>query len=142
MTTYDTIIEMFTSKISEYDWFNKTDVEKDEIIEKYMVSTCAKFRTCQIDLSDRDDVLRQFNNDLTDEIIDIIVTGMITEWIKPKLYNSDNLKSFLNTKDFNIAYKPQTLTQIRETYNECRLEFKSMVRNYSYNHNDINEVIF
>lgn len=141
-TTYDDVIQAFLKKISEFSWCKLEDIEIDETVLGYMFSACAKFRTSKIDLTDRDNVLKQFNNHLDDEYVDIITTGMIAEWLSPYVYNSDNMKLFLNTKDYNIVNQPQMLSQIRETQKECKLEFKSMVRNFSFNHNNINEVTF
>ena len=141
-TTYDEVITVFLGKITEFDWFRYTDTEKDEIIEGYMIAACSKFRTSQMDLSDRNKETRVFNNVLGDERIDIITTGMIVEWLKPHLYDSENLKSFLNTKDYNRTSPQGLLSQVRQTYNEARIEFKNMITNYSFNHNDVNEVVF
>lgn len=141
-TTYDEVIETFLSKITEYDWYRYTDIEKDKIIEGYMKSACSKWRTSKINLNDRDDELRVFNNQLTDTHIDIITTGMIVEWLKPKLYNSDKLKAFLNTKDLNLTSPQGILSQIRETYKEADVSFKVMMSEFSFNNNNVNEVDF
>lgn len=141
-TTYDDIIESFLGKITEYDWYKYTDSEKDEIIEQYMISACSKWRDSGLNLKDRDDINRTFNIELTDEHIDIITTGMIVEWLKPKLYNSDKLKAFLNTKDFNLTSPQGILSQIREVYNEARIEFKVMKSEFSFNNGNVNEVVF
>lgn len=139
-TLYDDVINVFTNKITCYEWYNLIDIEIDKILDGYMISSCIKFRTCKIDLSDRDDDNRKFNNELNDEMIDIITEGMIVEWLKPILYNSDNMRSFLNTKELNLTSPQGVLSQIRQTYNECKIEFKKMVIEYSYNNNDVSVV--
>ena len=141
-TTYDDVIDNFLSKITEYDWYKYTDSEKDEIIEQYMISACSKWRNSGLNLKDRNDIDRTFNVELSDEHIDIIITGMVVEWLKPKLYNSDKLKAFLNTKDFNLTSPQGILSQIREVYNGARIEFKVMKSEFSFNNGNINEVNF
>lgn len=141
-TTYDEVIEVFIDKITEYDWYKYTDAEKDKIIEQYMISACSKWRNSGLDLKNRDDESRTFNIKLTDEHIDIITTGMIVEWLKPKLYNSDKLKAFLNTKDFNLTSPQGILSQIREVYNGAKTEFKVMMSEFSFNNGNVNEVSF
>ena len=141
-TTYDDVIESFLGKITEYDWYKYTDAEKDEIIEQYMISACSKWRNSGLDLKDRNNDTRTFNSQLSDEHIDIIITGMVVEWLKPKLYNSDKLKAFLNTKDFNLTSPQGILSQIREVYNGARIEFKVMKSEFSFNNGNVNEVNF
>ena len=136
-TTYNE--EVFIDKITEYDWYKYTDAEKDKI-EQYMISACSKWRNSGLDLKNRDDESRTFNIKLTDEHIDIITTGMIVEWLKPKLYNSDKLKAFLNTKDFNLTSPQGILSQIREVYSGAKTEFKVMMSEFSFNNGNVNEV--
>lgn len=141
-TTYDEIIEIFIDKISEYDWYKYTDIERDEIIEQYMFSACAKWRNSGVDLNDRDNENRRFNIKLTDEQIDIIVTGMIVEWLKPKVYDSDKMKTFLNTKDYRLTSPQGILDKIIQIYKIAKVEFKVMKSEYSFNRWNINEVNF
>ena len=92
-------------------------------------------------LSDRDDILEQFNQNLDDEIIDIITESMIVEWLKPKLYSLENLRNVLNTKDFTTYSPANLLDKIQTTYKEAKLESKRMMNNYSHYHGKVNEII-
>lgn len=141
-TSYSQVFEVFANKITDFEWHKYVNEEIDEMLEKYMKSACAKFRTCKIDLSDRNNELKQFNNELDDEMIDIITTGMVVEWLSPKVYHSSNLQAFLNTRDFNIISPANLLAQVKSAFNECKIEFKSMVTDYSYHHSNVNEVVF
>lgn len=140
-TSYNQVFEVFTNKITDFEWHKYIDAEIDKMLEKYMISACVKFRTCKVDLSDRDSTLKQFNVELDDEVIDIITTGMIVEWLSPKVYHSNNLQAFLNTRDFNIISPANLLSQVKSAFNECKIEFKKMITDYSYNHGKVNEVV-
>jgi len=140
-TPYNKIRLKFAEKITDYDFSKYLDQDKDKIIDGYMISSCAQFSKCKIDLSDRDNIFEQFNNDLTDEIIEIIVAGMIVEWLKPKVLHSDNLANYLNTKDLSLAASPANiLKEVKGTLNECRNEFKRLIIQYTYDHSDVSEL--
>ncbi len=137
-TLYKDIYNPFLERISDTDILSFTETDRKSILHGLMVRACTKFeRFCTVDLQDRDDIQEQFNNDLNDEIIDIITTGMVVEWIKPKYFFNENLQNVLNTKDYNMYSPANLLNQIRETYLEVKKEYENMVNKYSYYYGDI-----
>lgn len=139
-TPYSDVINVFLSKITDYDLPKFTDTQKVEIVTGYLLSACRKFYTkCVVDLTDRDNTLLQFNQTLEDEIIDILVELMIVEWLTPKMLSSENLKSNLAPSDYKIL-NTVSLTSIRETYELCKKNAKSLINNYSFSHADFNEL--
>jgi hypothetical protein len=141
-TSYDDIYNTFLEKITDYDLLAFTDANKEVILYGYMIRACSKFQNiCEVDLSDRDETLDQFNEDLDDEIIDIITTGMTAEWLKPKYLFDDHMKNMLNTSDYKLAASPANmLGSIRETYLQTKKEFESMMNKYSYVHGSIEDL--
>lgn len=136
-TPYSTITLKFLNKISDPDLLKIAESLMEEVLFNYMFSACAKFRTSLIDLSDRDEVLEQFNITLTDDIIDILSEGMIAEWLKPSVFSKDNLANFLNHKDLALAASPANiLKEARTTLKESVADFESLVIMYSYNNSD------
>ena len=61
-------------------------------------SSIAKFR-CKHDLSDRDELLEQFNVDLDDIEIEILALRMVSEWLEPQLNSVLLTKQFMGGKD-------------------------------------------
>lgn len=139
-TQYSDVINVFIGKINDYDLPKFTDVEREEIITGFLVSACTKFKSCKVDLYDRDNTLKQFNQTLDDEIIDIISETMIVEWLKPKLLSSENIKNCLSTKDYNLFSPANLLKEIRETFKECKYESKKLINNYSFSHADLDKL--
>lgn len=140
-TPYSKVRLKFMEKISDYNISEYIDSEKDEMIDGYMISSCAHFDKCKVDLSDRDEVIEQFNGDLTDKIIEIIVEGMIVEWLKPKVLHTDNLSNFLNTKELSLASAPANiLKEVKDTLKMSRGEFKRLIREYGYDNNNLSEL--
>jgi len=140
-TPYSDVINSFLGKITDYELPKFLLTEKETIVYGYMFTSCSKFkRLCKVDLSDRDDTEKQFNEDLDDEIIDIITETMIVEWLKPKLYSLENLRNVLNTKDFTQFSPANLLDKIQATYKEAKLESKRMMNNYSHYHGKVDEI--
>lgn len=139
-TPYSDVVNDFLSKVTDYDLPDMLLEDREEIVLGYMKRSCAKFsRLCLIDLLDIDEESEQFNQTLDEEVIDIITEGMIVEWLKPKLYTLENLRNVLNTKDFNMYSPANLLSQIRETYNESKSEFKSLMKNYSHYYGNVGD---
>ena len=143
-TLYSDIYNSFLNRITDYDLPAFTEENRESILYGFMISSCSKFkRVCKkmsgIDLSDRDEVNKQFNSSLSDEQKDIIATGMIVEWVKPKYYLDENMKNVLNTKDYSMAASPvNVLGGVRNTYLQVKKEFKSAINEYSFVNGDTN----
>ncbi|MFA6824915.1 MAG: hypothetical protein WCR38_04825 [Bacteroidales bacterium] len=139
-TPYSDVINSFLGKITDYE-LPLLETDRDSIVISYMHSANSKFkRICLVDLTDVDEDLKQFNQDLDDEIIDIITETMIVEWLKPKLYSLENLRNVLNTKDFTQFSPANLLDKIQATYKEAKLESKRMMNNYSHYHGKVDEI--
>lgn len=143
---YDRFTEAFLSKISEYDFINLRDFERNGLIDGYMKRAIASFKkTCKYDLaSTGDDIIREFEIDIPaedlDEVVDIISEGMLVQWMKPYTYRQENLESVLNTKDFTTYSPAELLKRICDAYASARKDFTNMMREYSYNHGDLTDL--
>lgn len=143
--SYDLFANAFLGKVTEYDFIHLDEYDRNEIVNGYMKRACAQFdKICIYDLSDRDDIIRQFNIDIPDdeidEILDIVSEGMLVQWMKPYVYKQDHLVHLLNTKDFT-AYSPaEQFRQISNAYTDVNKRFTNMMREYSYNHGDLTEL--
>ncbi len=140
-TPYDLVIESFLPMITDYDLSNYTDNEKDLIFEKLMKSACVRFdKVCKKDLFNRNEGKREFNEDLSEEEIYILNIGMKYEWLSPKVFHTENLETFINTRDFNIFSPANKLKESRETLESTKKEFHQLIMDYSYKHSDASDV--
>lgn len=143
--SYDLFIEAFLDKVSEYDFLSLDDFTRNHIVEGYMKRACSQFnRVCKYDLADRDDVVREFRVSIPDneidEIIDIVSDGMLVQWMKPFVNRQENLESVLNTRDFTTYSPAELLMRIGNAYEKAQKDYTQLVREYSYNHNDLSEL--
>lgn len=141
-TPFSEVYDPFLGQITDYDLLELEDNSRDLYLHGLMVSACNKFQEfCLIDLTDRDDTtLDQFNQTLTDEIIDIIVLGMVVEWIKPRYFFQDNLRNSMNTKDYTTFSPANLLKEIRETYLASKKEFENKMYRYSFMNGNFEEL--
>lgn len=140
--SYDIFSEYFLDKVKEYDYIKLEEYDRTRLVDGYMKRACAQFsKICEYDLTNGDDLVREFNIDIKDEdideIADIISEGMLVQWMKPIMYRQENYENMLNTKDYT-AYSPsELLYRTTSAYKMCKKDFVNMMREYSYNHGDL-----
>lgn len=144
--SYDAFVGSFLSKISEFEFMNLTDVEREDMVDGYMKRAISAFKkNCKYDLvTTANDDMREFDvnidNDSLDEIIDIISEGMVVQWLKPYIYKQELLENVLNTRDFTSYSPAELLLRVGNAYKQAQKDYTQMVREYSYNHGDLSEL--
>jgi hypothetical protein len=133
MTLYADIYGGFLNKITEYSFLSLAESDLEAILYKYLLNSISRFKRCKKDLSDRDDLLSQFNFDLDIEEQDILETMMLDEWIKPKIYNIELIKQAISSKDFQITSQANHLDKLIALRKELKVEISQKLSSYSYN---------
>ena len=125
-------------RFADYE-FLKQDIETREgVLEKYLISAKTEFqRVCKTDLGDYDLELKQFNQTLDDEIVEILSLGIAFYWLSYKALNSELLKNVLNSKDYYYYSPANLLKEVQTLRKTLRNEFNSKMRQHSYNNNSI-----
>lgn len=125
-------------RFADYE-FLKQDIETREgVLEKYLISAKTEFqRVCKTDLGDYDLELKQFNQTLDDEVIEILSLGIAFYWLSYKALNSELLKNVLNSKDYYYYSPANLLKEVQTLRKTMRSEFNSKMRQHSYNENTI-----
>lgn len=125
-------------RFADYE-FLKQDIETREgVLEKYLISAKTEFqRICKTDLGDYDLELKQFNQTLDDEVIEILSLGIAFYWLSCKALNSELLKNVLNSKDYYYYSPANLLKEVQTLRKTLRSEFNSKMRQHSYNENTI-----
>ena len=125
-------------RFADYE-FLKQDIETREgVLEQYLFSAKTEFqRVCHTDLGEYDIELKQFNQTLDDEIIEILSLGIAFYWLSYKALNSELLKNVLNSKDYYYYSPANLLKEVQTLRKTLREEFTSRMRQHSYNNNTI-----
>lgn len=144
--SYDIFTGAFLSKVTEYDFVDMKDFERNGIIDGYMKRAIAEFMSvCDYDFpATADDNVREFIIDIpkeeVDELADIISEGMVAQWLKPYTFKQDGLENNLSTKDFTTYSPSELLRVIVDTYRKVQRDFINKVREYSYRHGDLTDL--
>lgn len=137
-TPYDVIHARAIAKISDYDVLKFDEDTRTKIFDEYLLSAQIEFqRLCKINLTDKNTELRQYNNDLDEEVIEILATGEIYYWLIPKVLNTENLYNVLNTKDFSMYSPANLLKELQALKDSFWKDFKRKMYLYTYRTADI-----
>lgn len=119
-TPYEKIYENLLPKFRSYEIPLMDVSEVRDYLHDFLVPAIAKFHVCRNDLSDRDDLLEQFNVDLSTTEIEILSNYALLEYIDATYIREPTLlKVSLSSSDFN-SYSPANmlgkLLDMRDTY--------------------------
>ena len=125
-------------RFADYEFLRQDIETREGVLEKYLISAKTEFqRVCKTDLGDYDLELKQFNQTLDDEIIEILSLGIAFYWLSYKALNSELLKNVLNSKDYYYYSPANLLKEVQTLRKTLRNEFNSKMRQHSYNNNSI-----
>ena len=130
-TPYSEIDDMFLSDISDSTFFDYTEEERREILDNLRNKSITRFKACKNNLNDKDDVLRQFNADLSDEEKLIIATIMRKYWMNDKMYNLMLIKQRMSNKDWRMASQAEHLLRLTVLAKELDKEISQMIVDYT-----------
>lgn len=135
-TPYTDVYEFFLSKISDYAFLKFTDEELVEEFFIYLRTAISNFEVSKVDLSERDDVLREFANDLTDKEKDILASLMVVAYLKPRVVTSENYKLAMSDSDYRIYSQANHIKEVMNLYKEVRKEVEKLMTRYTYKNID------
>lgn len=140
-TPFTDIYARAVFRFADYE-FLKQDIDtREDVLERHLFSAKTDFqRICKADLGAYDMELRQFDETLDDEVIEILSLGIVFYWLSYKSLNSELLKNVLNSKDYYYYSPANLLKEIQTLRKTLRGEFNRRMRQYSYNDNDISNL--
>lgn len=141
---YDSIIGAFLSKITEFDLQRIGEESRNELVNGFLRRAVTEFNEiCKYDLSGSYDdensefALGEISTTDADEIVNILSEGMVVQWLKPFVYQQELLQNVLNTRDFTQYSPAELLMRVGNAYRRAQKDYTQMIREYSYNHNDL-----
>lgn len=141
-TPYEKLYENLLPKFRSYEIPLMTTDEVKEELHDYLLPAIVRFHVCNKNLKDRNDILEEFNEELSDEEIEIISNFMLLEYIDANCIRTPSLlKVNLSSSDFN-AFSPANfldkLLLMHETY---RKENETLLSRYAWIKHDKNDGI-
>lgn len=132
MTSYDEIYERFSQKITDFKILELSDTDVRNMMHGWLMTAIAKFRRCMTDLSDRDDDLEEFNNDLLDIEIEILAQLMVCAWIEPQMNSDLYISQFYGGKEEKWFAQSNQLNSIITLHRQSYLTAQKLMRDYGY----------
>ena len=152
---YDVFTSAFLSKISEYDFLTLPDQERHDVVDGYMLKALNAFvRICKYNITKATEE-QGYEEDARillidapentpdfefDEIVDIIAEGMVVQWLKPYVYQQENLQNVMSTRDYSLYSPAELLLRVGNAYTKAQKDYRQLVRDYSYNVGDLSSL--
>jgi hypothetical protein len=130
-TLYNDIENLFLGEIKDLTFLDYEALDREEILDGYLMKAIVRFKACQIDLTDKDDIVRQFNNTLTDEICYIFAVCMKKPWLSDKIYNLELLEQRLSPKDWKQTSQAEHLTRLLDLKKDLEADISKMIVDYT-----------
>lgn len=131
-TKFSELYERFVGQINDYSIVRMGQEVAEKTFEGYLKSSISKFNQCKIDLKDRDETAKAFNQTLGDEEIDVLVTLMIVEYLKPQVLHSQKMKMMLSDSDYKSYSQANQLNAMLMLYKQFQKDADLVKTNYSY----------
>lgn len=138
-TPYSVIDNSFLNKITDDLLLTLSDEGLEKIIDMFRVSASVKFKQCN-KLSDRDNDLREYNQTLTDEEIEIVANLMVLEWLKQRINSIEILKQTMSTKDYSQYSQANHLNSLVLLRKDILADVDGMLVSYTYSENNLSDL--
>ena len=140
-TKYKELVSLFYNKIKDYDLASLPEETATEIAISYIDSACNQFQSCYQSL-DRDDVMQEFETELSKDVKDTLVNYMVIEYIDSNyLKTSQALKSRLSSSDFKSLNLQQQLSKVMELRSMLKSENDQLAINKSYKDSKLFDIV-
>jgi len=140
-TPYSDIYKKFLTDIKDDSLLDFTVEERMGILDGLLKKSISRFKACQTDLLDRTEripatenapaVEGQFNQDLTEEEMNILATIMRKYWLNDKIYNLELLQQKMTSKDWKLTSQAGHLLRLIALNQELDKEISRIIVDYS-----------
>lgn len=132
-TPYNKIYANVLNKFHSYEIPIMTDGEIEEYLYDFLISAIPKFYICRVDLNEKDDELKEFNNDLSDLEIEILSNYLLLDYLDSTyIRTSTLLKVSLSSNDFH-AYSPANmLDKLLSMHSNLLSENEGLLSRYAW----------
>lgn len=120
-TQLEEIYGLFLSNITDYDFLELSEEDLNNELAMLLKKSLAKFR--YKDNIKIDDIMEEFTKELTDSEMNVISLGMLSEYLKSKIYNIELLKMSLGSKDWQMYSQANHLKELMNLKKETDADF-------------------
>lgn len=132
-TPYEKLYENLLPKFRSYEIPIMTTDEVKEYLHDFLIPAISRFHVCRKDLSDRDDTLEVFNEELSDTEIEILSNYLLLEYIDSTYIRTPTLlKVNLSSSDFNAFSPANMLDKLMSMHTTYLKENETLLSRYAW----------
>ena len=137
-TPYEELYERALFKVKDLKLGSMDESERRYVLKRYLDSAVADFNAkCEKDLDDRDELVEEFVEDLTNDEKEILALGMAYYWLSAQIMDRSLLKNKISTKDYQYFSPANLMREINEMRTDVRKEYRHRIAEYTYDHGDL-----
>ena len=142
-TTYKELADYVFRKIKDTNFAEMISEQiAYDIVIGYLRTAIVMFDNCKQDLSDRDDILQEFNYTLNDDTFIILCNYMVIEWLTSEfILTRQNLKARLSTSDYHKIDTKDMLGKAMELRSMFKSENDQLAINKSYKDSKLFDIV-
>ncbi len=112
---------------------NLTDDEYTELLELFLSKAKSiYFKKCKKDLTDVDDILKEFNETLDDQEQWIIAECIKYIWYERQLFKEEKIRDKMGTKDYDRKSPGNLLDKLTILKKEAKKDLDAILVSYSF----------
>lgn len=132
-TPYEKLYENLLPKFRSYEIPLMSVEEVKDYLHDYLIPAISRFHVCRKDLSDRDDVLQQFNVQLSDTEIEILSNYLLIEYIDSEYIRVPSLlKVQLPSSDFKVFSSANMIEKLVNMHKTYLSENETLLSRYAW----------
>lgn len=139
-TPYSKIYERAMFKFRDYEFLKLQEYDIERILENHLKSAESDFiDICRYDLTKADDDEKCYIEDLDNETIDVLASGVAYYWMSSKVLSEELFQNNLSLKEYSIHSPANLLRELTVLRKDLRKEFNRKMIRYSYTGSNLNE---
>jgi len=139
-TPYDNIHNRVIRKISDRDLLELLQLDAT-YLDDFLYSALVNFRTSKVDLSDRNETNREFNDTLSEIEEEILGLFEVIEWLTPQIYSIDLLKQNMSTKDYKLTSQANHLEKLKILLEESQIRAERLRIIYNFETTSLDDLL-
>lgn len=132
-TPYEKLYENLLPKFRSYEIPLMTTEDVKDFLHDFLIPAISRFHVCRKDLKDRDDIIQQFNVELSDMEIEILSNYLLIEYIDSEYIRVPTvLKVSLPSKDFKAFSSANFLDKLMAMHKTYVTENETLLSRYAW----------
>ena len=133
-TPYETVYGRFLNKCTDFNLADLDDHTLNEMMKDWLDSAVIRTRTSS-DLSARDDEVEAFENDLSDQDVELLAMGMVLAWLDQRIQSTEYTNLFVGGKEEKFFSPSQQLAELRNLRADILREMQQLHCYSTYTNN-------